>query len=81
MAGNVEEWTASWYRPYPYRPDDGRENRSGAGERVLRGGSWFSAAHVARCAFRGRYRPAESLRDSGFRLACDLGGDSANGVK
>jgi formylglycine-generating enzyme required for sulfatase activity len=81
MAGNVEEWTASWYRPYPYRPDDGRENRSGAGERVLRGGSWFSAAHVARCAFRGRYRPAESLRGSGFRLACDLGGDSANGVR
>ena len=68
MAGNVREWTASWYRPYPYRADDGREDHLGSGERALRGGSWFSAAHVARCAFRSRHRPDASLRDAGFRL-------------
>jgi formylglycine-generating enzyme required for sulfatase activity len=68
MAGNVKEWTNSWYRPYPYQSGDGREERQGVGERVLRGGSWFSAAHVARCAFRGRHRPNASLSDAGFRL-------------
>jgi formylglycine-generating enzyme required for sulfatase activity len=70
MAGNVKEWTASWYRPYPYYAEDGHEDRGRSGERVLRGGSWFFAAHVARCAFRSRHRPDASLRDAGFRLVC-----------
>lgn len=38
MAGNVMEWTASWYEPYPgstlARPDFGQKYR------VLKGGAW-----------------------------------------
>jgi len=44
MAGNVGEWTASEYEP-------------GSGDRVVRGGSWYSDRMYARCASRFRYAP------------------------
>jgi len=56
MAGNVWEWTASWY-------DD--ENTL----RVLRGGSWFNDRDDARCADRLRIHPDLRNVDSGFRCA------------
>jgi formylglycine-generating enzyme required for sulfatase activity len=52
MAGNVWEWCQSLFRPYPYRPGDGREDPNAAGARVLRGGSWDFVRLNARCAFR-----------------------------
>jgi formylglycine-generating enzyme required for sulfatase activity len=70
MAGNVWEWTASLHWPYPYRGDDGRENRDAPGQRVLRGGS-FRSAHerYLRCAFRSRSYPARRRDHIGFRVA------------
>ena len=55
MAGNVREWTDSWW-------DETRSNR------VLRGGSWLSNAGGCRSAFRNYDSP--DYRDSyiGFRL-------------
>jgi toxoflavin biosynthesis protein ToxD len=72
MAGNVWEWTASLQRPYPYRCDDGRENRMLAGQRVLRGGS-FRSTHTRYlcCAFRSRSYPARRRDHIGFRVARD----------
>ena len=55
LAGNVWEWTMSWYD----------EKQRG---RVLRGGSWYFYQDLARCAYRNRNSPHFSDFDFGFRL-------------
>jgi formylglycine-generating enzyme required for sulfatase activity len=67
MAGNVWEWTSSLYRPYPYRPDDGREDPEAPGTRVLRGGSWYHVARDARCSCRYLNDPDTFNDRLGFR--------------
>ena len=52
MAGNVWEWTHSLMKDYPYKSNDGREDESASGYRVLRGGCFFYSDWSARCAFR-----------------------------
>jgi iron(II)-dependent oxidoreductase len=42
MAGNVLEYTNSFFKEYPYDPEDGREDPNEDGILVLRGGSWLS---------------------------------------
>lgn len=71
MAGNVSEWTSSLYRPYPYNPDDGREDLEAEGYRVVRGGSFDNLRRYARCTFRGRVVPAHRLGSRGYRCAMD----------
>ena len=75
MAGNVWEWCSSLYKPYPYRADDGREERgknvAGDRARVLRGGSWLTDdEHYFRCAARDRNDPASRDANNGIRCAC-----------
>jgi formylglycine-generating enzyme required for sulfatase activity len=71
MAGNVSEWTSSLYRPYPYDPDDGREDLEAEGHRVVRGGSFDGLRRYARCTFRGKVIPRHRLGSRGFRCAMD----------
>jgi formylglycine-generating enzyme required for sulfatase activity/UDP-2,3-diacylglucosamine pyrophosphatase LpxH len=53
MPGQVWEWVNSLRQPYPYNPDDGREDPEASGERVFRGGCWANDdPYVARCACR-----------------------------
>jgi formylglycine-generating enzyme required for sulfatase activity len=68
MSGNVWEWTASLYRDYPYRPDDGREDPLAEGSRTLRGGSWFNYPRYARVSSRDLDHPDFFLDLVGFRV-------------
>ena len=68
MAGNVGEWTSSLYRPYPYRADDGREDLTAEGVRVVRGGAYDLTRWNARCACRLRYAPDRRDNHDGFRV-------------
>jgi formylglycine-generating enzyme required for sulfatase activity len=53
LAANVHEWTASIMRPYPYRPDDGREEPDALADRVVRGGAADTGPDTLRASWRG----------------------------
>ncbi len=69
MAGNVWEWVNSLYQPYPYNVNDGRENLSASGSRVLRGGSWNNNVDYLRTTIRIGYSPVSTANYLGFRCA------------
>ncbi|MBF8276236.1 MAG: protein NirV [Candidatus Brocadiaceae bacterium] len=58
MAGNVWEWTDSWYDEDKFR--------------VVRGGSWILGGDYCRCADRGRDTPLGWFLGLGFRCARTL---------
>jgi len=69
MAGNVWEWTASRMKPYPYRPDDGREEPGEGDNWVIRGGAWYYSHKLARCTAREGAVATFASPSLGFRLA------------
>lgn len=69
MSGNLWEWCSSIGDPYPYRADDGREERGADGKRVLRGGAFEQDRYMARCATRNSAPQDDSGFTIGFRLA------------
>lgn len=81
MAGNVDEWTSSEYRRYPYLADDGREDAPlNAGDRrVVRGGSIGVFGRTVRAA--GRRSASPNFRDQliGFRVVVRATGEERSG--
>jgi formylglycine-generating enzyme required for sulfatase activity len=70
MHGNVREWTADWYQAaYPSGTVTDPTGPASGSRRVLRGGSWFDTADIARSANRYRNGPANSDLNLGFRLS------------
>ncbi|MFQ5647327.1 MAG: formylglycine-generating enzyme family protein [bacterium] len=72
MLGNVSEWTAGWYRPYPGNrypdPEYGKKFK------VIRGGTFdpsghYNAPYFFRAAYRMMGDPKTGYQDVGFRCA------------
>ncbi len=76
MIGDVWEWTASDFTPYPgfeafpYR--EYSEAFFGSEYKVLRGGSWATPWYLARSTFRNWDYPIRRQIFSGFRCARDV---------
>jgi formylglycine-generating enzyme required for sulfatase activity len=68
LSGNVFEWTASTYAPYPYGIDAPTSDVP-TSVRICRGGSWRHHQIRARAAYRGRGQCFVRNDDLGFRLA------------
>ncbi|MCF6312970.1 MAG: SUMF1/EgtB/PvdO family nonheme iron enzyme [Verrucomicrobiales bacterium] len=73
MHGNVAEWTRSLYKSYPYDADDGRNDEHTAGDRVVRGGSFFDPPKRSRSAFRLAYPSWQKNHNVGFRIIIEGG--------
>lgn len=75
MRGNVWEWTLDNYQHDAYRKHALYNPllQNGAGERVIRGGSFRSETVQMRCANRGFYAAPSAMPTIGFRLVREVG--------
>ncbi len=68
MSGNLFEWTSDWYSNYSAKEETNPKGPSTGNYKVIRGGSWVSAATALRVSFRIDEEP-ERCGFIGFRIA------------
>lgn len=70
LHGNAAEWTRTTYQSYPYRENDGRNDPTVTGRKVVRGGSFFDRPERARSAHRLAFPTWQRVFNVGFRVVC-----------
>jgi formylglycine-generating enzyme required for sulfatase activity len=68
IVGNVNEWTRSSYRAYPYNGVDGRNEGDISEMKVARGGSWADRPKDAGSTVRYPYESYQTVYNVGFRV-------------
>lgn len=71
MPGSVAEWTWSDYRPLPYKLDDGRDDGTPKGRKVVRGGQPLGAPGSSPATYRLSYYYWQGVWNVGFRVVCE----------
>lgn len=75
MLGNVWEWTASTFGPFPgFQPDLYRDYSApwfAEGRRVLRGGAWATRSRLIHNGYRNFFTPERQDILAGFRTCAD----------
>ncbi|MDP8971332.1 MAG: SUMF1/EgtB/PvdO family nonheme iron enzyme [Actinomycetota bacterium] len=76
LLGNVWEWTASTFLPYPnFEPDAYRDNSEPwfGSRKVLRGGAWATRSRLLRNTLRNYFTPERRDVLAGFRTCAPAG--------
>ncbi len=73
MHGNVEEWCADWFGPYPPHAISDPVGPQSGTQRVLRGGRWSSPWEQQECGARRGLEPNARDGGVGFRLLVESG--------
>ena len=66
--GNVNEWTRSSYKAYPYKDSDGRNSGDVKDRKVARGGSWADRPKTAGSTVRFAFESYQKVYNVGFRV-------------
>ena len=69
LLGNVSEWTADWYAPYPSGAVSDPQGPADGEYRILRGASCVSGIKVLRVSARAPRKPGNKTGYVGFRCA------------
>lgn len=71
LAGNVREWVATWYEPYPSESVENPQGPQTGSSKIPRGGSWYDRPDDTRSTNRGENTPDYTRHKVGFRCAMD----------
>lgn len=71
MSGNVCEWVADYYSPYPKEETTDPLGKDFNGDRVYRGGAFRSSKNYCRISFRNSNAPDYASEAIGFRVVCE----------